>query len=71
MPDTRIHATFFLSGDALPTRCGESITETDAQDNALEGPSALAESVPVRQFLIVPEENLEGWVSIGRQYDSG
>ena len=33
--------------------------ETDAQESALEGPSALAESVPVRQFLIVPEENLE------------
>lgn len=68
----RVHATFFLSGDAPPTRCGdEGIMETDAQDSALEGPSALAESVPVRKFLVVPEENLEGRFQFRRQYDSG
>jgi len=61
----QIHATFFLSGDAPPTRCGdENVMEMDARDSALEGPSALAESVPVRQFLVVPEENLEGRISI-------
>jgi hypothetical protein len=38
--------------------------ETDTQEVTLEGPSALAESVPVRQFLIVPEENLESRISI-------
>jgi hypothetical protein len=64
MPDIRIHATFFLSGDAHPTRHGEeNLMETDTPEGALEGPSALAESVPVRQLLIVPEENLESRVS--------
>ena len=38
--------------------------ETDTQETALEGPSALAESVPVRQFLIVPEQNLESRPSL-------
>jgi len=64
MPDMRIHATFFLSGDTLPTRHGDgNLMETDIQEGALEGPSALAESVTVRQFLIVPEENLESKIS--------
>lgn len=65
MPDMPIHATFFLSGDAPPTRCGDgNMMEMDAQASALEGPSALAESVPVRQFLVVPEDNLESMISI-------
>jgi hypothetical protein len=67
----QIHATFFLSGDAPPTRCGDENTmEMDAQASALEGPSVLAESVPVRQFFIVPEENLESRIPIGHQCDS-
>jgi hypothetical protein len=65
MPDIRIHATFFLSGDAQPiSRGDETLMETGAQENALEGRSALAESISVRQFLIVPEENLESRISL-------